>query len=635
MRLDWSIFKLSSSGQVFVIFAMLLLLVVLAGLQYRWLGQLSAGEQEQMKTHLQSVLARFSEDLDNEITHVYSTFSLDFEDANIGENEKLTRCSGRYERWLKQAAHPEMIRKIYVALMDDQGRLKLFALKPEGLTFEETEWPSWMIRLREHMEGSPDRRGFGPPPDRGPMPLVEEPPALVIRMHAPPRPEFRDRTQGPPRPPGFVAVELDLSYLQHSLLPSLVKKHFGADDGNAYAIRVVSRNEPHRVIFASTPSSDVETGNLSRGSESSIPDVAGFAFGLRPGEPRRPGSMRGSDWEGSVRTNRPPPGPPPPRRMQGPGPPFPGLWQVEVRHQEGSLAAAVTRVRRRNLFVSFGILALLAASAVLVIASARQARRLARQQMDFVAGVSHELRTPLAVIESAGYNLDKGVVKTSEQTRSYGALIRKESLRLKEMVEQMLEFAGAQSGRSQYNLRLTSPNEILDEVFSISQPLLVERNFQLESDIEVDLPQVSADGPAVVRAILNLINNAMKYSGESRWIGLQARRIGKGADSIVKFTVADRGVGIRSDELKHIFDPFYRGREARAAQVHGNGLGLSLVKQIVTAHGGAVVARNSPDGGTVVDIDLPVASGSLDVGKERSDVVDELRYEQAHPIDRR
>src|SRR5262249_7918466 len=148
-------------------------------------------------------------------------------------------------------------------------------------------------------------------------------------------------------------------------------------------------------------------------------------------------------------------------------------------------------VRRRNLFISFGILALLGASVALMMLSARRARRLAEQQMDFVASISHELRTPLAVIDSAAYNLDKGVVRDPRQIKGYGALIRKETGRLTEMVEQVLEFAGVQSGRRRYDLQPASIGQVIDDVLASSRPLLSllnEGEFQIEKAVAPDLP---------------------------------------------------------------------------------------------------------------------------------------------------
>ncbi|MBO0723865.1 MAG: HAMP domain-containing histidine kinase, partial [Blastocatellia bacterium] len=279
------------------------------------------------------------------------------------------------------------------------------------------------------------------------------------------------------------------------------------------------------------------------------------------------------------------------------------------------------------MLISFGILGLLGASIAMLTISARRARRLAEQQMDFVAGVSHELRTPLAVIESAAYNLDKGVIKTPQQVMSYGALIRKETGHLKDMVEQILELAGAQSGRLQYDLQAVSINRILADVISSSQPLLAEGGFQIESDIAADLPQVHGDQAALARTIRNLICNAMKYSGESKWIGLSANEIETASGKSVQITVADHGIGIDDKELSHIFEPFYRGSAARAAQIHGNGLGLSLIKNVIIAHHGTIDVKSTPGRGSSFVISLPVMAAAQPNDDRPSTVSGELSYE--------
>jgi signal transduction histidine kinase len=126
---------------------------------------------------------------------------------------------------------------------------------------------------------------------------------------------------------------------------------------------------------------------------------------------------------------------------------------VVLKHPAGSLETAVNAARRRNLILSSGILAVLGASMGLLVLSTRRAQRLARQQMEFVAAVSHELRTPLAVIRSAAENLADGVVHDEAQIRKYGDLMRNEGRRLTEMVEQILELAGIQSGQRGFALR--------------------------------------------------------------------------------------------------------------------------------------------------------------------------------------
>ena len=139
-------------------------------------------------------------------------------------------------------------------------------------------------------------------------------------------------------------------------------------------------------------------------------------------------------------------------------------WRLVVKHPSGSLEAAVNAARRRNLLISSSILAVLGASVGLLVLSTRRAQELARQQMEFVAAVSHELRTPLAVIRSAGDNLADGVVRDDEQIRKYGDLVRNEGRRLTEMVEQILEFAGIQSGQRGFALRPVAVAPMLHDI---------------------------------------------------------------------------------------------------------------------------------------------------------------------------
>jgi len=301
-------------------------------------------------------------------------------------------------------------------------------------------------------------------------------------------------------------------------------------------------------------------------------------------------------------------------RMTPPGAPG---WRLLVKHPSGSLEVAVNAVRRRNLLISSSILAVLGASVGLLILSTRRAQELARQQMEFVAAVSHELRTPLAVIRSAGDNLADGVVRDDEQIRKYGDLVRNEGRRLTEMVEQILEFAGIQSGQRGFALRPVAIAPMLHEIVESSRALIDAAGMQVEYDLPDALPPVLGEEPALRRVFQNLIANAIKYGAgvgpvpsERRhgrvegWIGLRARHVGRE----VHITVADRGIGIAAAEHPRIFEPFYRTPDVIAAQTQGAGLGLSLVKRIVEAHGGRVVLRSAPGAGSEFTVVLPAAA---------------------------
>jgi signal transduction histidine kinase len=270
-------------------------------------------------------------------------------------------------------------------------------------------------------------------------------------------------------------------------------------------------------------------------------------------------------------------------------------------HRSGSLDAAVAQLRRRNLAVSFTVLALLASSVAIVLVSAAGAQRLARQQMEFVSTVSHELRTPLAVICSAGENLADGVVRDADQLKNYGKIVSSEGRRLSEMVEQILSFAGMQSGLKKHAFGPTNLATVVDRALEALDVPIRENGFEIERNVSEALPPVLADASALTRAIQNLIANALKYSGASRWLGLSATSDGR----FVRIVIQDRGIGISPSDLPHIFDPFYRGRAAVDGQIQGSGLGLSLVKDIVAAHGGQIRVTSAPGIGSTFTITLP------------------------------
>jgi two-component system sensor histidine kinase SenX3 len=278
-------------------------------------------------------------------------------------------------------------------------------------------------------------------------------------------------------------------------------------------------------------------------------------------------------------------------------------WRLLVKHPSGSLEAAVNAARRRNLVISTSILGVLGASMALLVLSTRRAQELARQQMEFVAAVSHELRTPLAVIRSAGDNLADGVVHDEQQVRKYGDLVRNEGRRLTEMVEQILEFAGIQSGQRGFALGPVPLLPMLHDVVESSRALLDQAGITVEYAIADPLPPVLGEEAALRRVFQNLVGNAIKYGRAGGWIGIRARHSGRE----IHVTVADHGSGIQPGEQPRIFEPFYRSPDVVAAQIQGAGLGLSLVRRIVEAHGGAITVSSTPGSGSEFTVTLPAA----------------------------
>jgi len=239
-----------------------------------------------------------------------------------------------------------------------------------------------------------------------------------------------------------------------------------------------------------------------------------------------------------------------------------------------------------------------------LLAAARRAQVLARRQLEFVAGVTHELRTPLTAMRSAAQNLADGVVREPDQVKGYGALIEREGRRLSDMVEQALEYAGIQSGRG-FARRPTAVAGVVEGALADLKPLLDEKGFAVECDVASGLPTVLGDAPALRRAVGNLIGNAVKYAAAGAWLAVAAREEPRGE---VRVAVADRGPGIAPDDLPHVFEPFYRGRDLAAGRVPGSGLGLALVRHVAEAHGGRVTVASRPGKGTTFTLSLPAAS---------------------------
>ncbi|MEK7830974.1 MAG: HAMP domain-containing sensor histidine kinase, partial [Acidobacteriota bacterium] len=303
--------------------------------------------------------------------------------------------------------------------------------------------------------------------------------------------------------------------------------------------------------------------------------------------------------------------PPGPNGQTGPEPEFliepedPNAWQLIVKYKSGSLEQTVNQTRWRNLISSFGTLLILSGSIALLAMAAFRARKLATQQMEFVAGVSHELRTPLAIIQSTSYNLAKGMISDGRRVQQYGEVIQNESRRLINQVEQMLSFAGIQSGRQHYDLRPERVEQIIERALAEYAAAFAASGWLVEQRIAADLPMVLADNQSLESAIKNLLQNALKYAAGAKHLTITAEVAKNGVKKEVLITVADRGPGVDAADLPHIFKPFYRGKKVWDSPVTGTGLGLSLVERHLRAHGGRVTVNTSPEEGTAFTLHLP------------------------------
>jgi signal transduction histidine kinase len=592
------------SGATLVTGVLLVLVPALAVLQYRWVGQVSAAERDRMQRNLRIAAAQFREAFDGEIIRASLNLQAGPGTARDGASE---RYSERYDTWLETATHPRVVANVFLVDEDDGG-LRLRRWNADSHTFDPTRWPAVLELERAQFER--DLRLFtsGRPPERRSPSRGEE--SLVVSpiRNGPPPPGVAPGTARSAPVFGFTVLQLDMDYVRDEMLPELAVRHFTHADGDNYRVAVTAAGG--RLLYRSDPEAPVDAA-LADATMPLLgrPDPR-FVFG-------RPGSRPDN------RDDRGGPGPPRPRGAgrdaatdfdRPPRVDETGRWLLLVQHQSGSLETAVGVVRRRNLGISFGILLLLSVSIGLLTATARRAQRLAQQQMEFVAGVSHELRTPVAVIRSAAENLAQGVVG-GDRVKRYGETIGGEARRLGEMVERVLQYAGIDSGLGLGSRVALSPQEIVEAALASVMSRVSDGAIAVQREIAADLPTVSGDGPALRSAVENLIANAIKYGGADRFVGLKVDLARERGRFEVRITVSDHGAGIPAAELPHIFDPFYRGADATARQVHGSGLGLSLVKRIVTAHGGRVWVTTRAGAGTAFTIALPCAQPDTRPGR--------------------
>ena len=631
------------SGVTALAAAVLVLLPALAWLQYSWLNQIADADRERRLRTLQTAALQLTQDFDAEIGR--AVFALQLDPAAVEQNT-WAGFGQKYQVWAESAASPRIVRSIYFIAApgvgaDTSPRLQQWNSLTH--TFEETAWPDDLasIRTRFVHDGvavvdvpSHDQDARKEPPREG----GRGDRRAIQRMLFPPMPTGDDQSivmpvvrvgtvaaDANPRPTpdvkllGFTILRFDLDALGTDVLPPLVRKHFYDGAGSTeYAIAVVSRENLSRIIFESSPGA-AATATAQPDTTASLlgPRMGQFMFTARAPEPRR--------------TDAPALSPLPPGRVEnnvvvnviekrgdatvslrGGGLVGEGQWRLVAKHRAGSLEAAVTAARTRNFLLSSGILVLLATAIGLILVSARRADRLARQQLEFVAAVSHELRTPVSVIGAAAGNLADGVVDEPGRVKTYGATIQAEARRLGETVERVLQLAGIAAGRAAAAPAVLSVASLVDEAVAATRHESVAAGVTVDVEIDDALRRsatqpggafrVVGDATALRSALQNLISNAIKYGGEARWVRVAATPL---AHNATRITVEDRGLGIASEDRTHIFEPFYRGRDAVERQIQGSGLGLHLVLRIVEAHGGAVAVHSEPGRGSLFTIDLP------------------------------
>lgn len=270
---------------------------------------------------------------------------------------------------------------------------------------------------------------------------------------------------------------------------------------------------------------------------------------------------------------------------------------------QGTSVAALGQRFITNSFLTLGVLSLfLIGGLVLTYRSVSKEVALARLKSDFVSNVSHELRTPLSLIRLYAETLELGRIKGQQKIAEYYSIIRKESERLTALINNILDFSRIEAGRKEYEFRQTNLAELVTNTLDIYRDQIDEQGFTFEQSIDAGLPPVQVDREAIARSLVNLVNNALKYSDHEKFLGVKLYR----DDGGVKLEVHDRGIGIARSEQAKIFDKFYRAGDPLVHNTKGSGLGLSLVRHIAHAHGGEVDVESVPGKGSTFTLTLPL-----------------------------
>lgn len=602
MKRSWTTFAMFGG--------LVVLLITLGVLQFRWQSQISETQREKLRKSAQENASRFADDFNKELQNAYFNFQVGAEDWRKKNYRPFTE---RYLFWHGKTTYPGLISDFY--FFDAAGAEPPLKYDKQLQIFSAVEWTP---QLRELFARSSNKEDFHPVYEdiyTLILPEHEMPPEVgrILRRRQPAEIELRSSIPDPvemPKTYGYLAIMLDPSVIREEILPGLAAKYFGDGDFNL-TVADKSGNVIYQPGVPAT-AADVQAGIF----EITPGDIFFFANQDLENSMRKKTVVLNSRIEthslartqldgnenSSVKVE-----------IQNAGRPITQVqaakvaqagehWTLSAQNKAGSIDNYIANTRDRDLAAGFGILALLGSAVGAIIVSTQRSRAFAQRQIDFVSGVSHEFRTPLAVIYSAAENLADGVANDGSQIAKYGELIKGEGRKLSSMVEQILSYAGANAGKLTYSFSPTNISGVVRDAIRECGPLLNDQNIEFESDLDDNLPLVNADGDALSRAIQNLIANSVKYRNGSNWIKVSTRN----GESTIKMIVEDHGIGVSGSELSKIFEPFYRSKQVIDAQIHGNGLGLALVKQIVEAHGGRVTAASEPGEGSRFTIEIPV-----------------------------
>jgi two-component system phosphate regulon sensor histidine kinase PhoR len=278
-------------------------------------------------------------------------------------------------------------------------------------------------------------------------------------------------------------------------------------------------------------------------------------------------------------------------------------WTLRVAQRDAGNSAASTRRRIiDSLLIGLAVTVILTGLGFLTLAIRRE-RKANELKSEFISNVSHELKTPLSIISMFGEMLASGRTKSPEQATEYAEIIWRESVRLGRLIDNVLDFAKIERGMGVYEFAEGDVGEVVERAVELSARRVAAAEMTLVVDLAPALPPVRIDANAFTLAVLNLIDNAIKYAVDGKQIEVGLHQVG----SRIELTVHDFGPGVAPEEHAHIFERFYRARAVRLKPIRGSGIGLALVQHIARAHHGDVTLESPPGEGATFRLWLPVA----------------------------
>ena len=624
-------------------------LVLLAVIQFSWIGEFKEAQSLTMQRRLVNSLRLFNRNLQLDISDLVTIFR---SDTGEQASNRLNQHVEQYYLWQRSYSHSKAIRNVFVDYTSQRRTGDVIELSIESGQLVPASREEEMADLRRELDSIGLRRGRDIPV-RWRDTWMFYPRFMAAARPIPTPGVSQGNKSSWAWHGGFLILKLDWDYITERLLPEVMIEYFAGPSGEPlYDIVLSLDGERHYLYQAIDPArgqaelKPQSTGHagfsLSRSADAvdaAWLDSADASRSLLlsaawvPAGPRRSGARQrlplalspltsqvielqqplgdlASDFDSAQSGTEPVASLNPLLAVEGArvfiAGEGPYTLEVSARHVDGSLQQVISRQYLRSLTMVFGVLLVIAAAMGLALLSANRAARLADLRMDFVAGVSHELRTPLSVIRMIGENMADGLLGSGKKALQYGDLLRNYGLRLSQMVENTLQLAAIESGQKEYHFETLDVSEILDGVLADAQPLVDQAGFTLERIDGNSLPTVRGDEVALRQSLGNLINNAVKYGRPGQWVRLETEMTEMSGRREVQIRVQDRGRGIPPEELSSIFAPYFRGQTAGKARIPGSGLGLKLAREMVVGMGGELTVESEIGHGSTFTIHLPL-----------------------------